>query len=268
MDLDTRARRAADGVRASARGVDPMAQITELRHEDKTRRRTNTLGAVGAMLVVAAVGVGWFVMQDGEESSGSPAVPLSTPSGQATTSEVNLTPGRTVGAGLRPPLVAKAPDSWTVFKDGAFVWIDADGSNSTLPHIDITGPLVEVFDVDQRAGVPIPPEGYASWLREHPWLEVLDDRTVVVDGQEFPQLTMRMDWKAPEDEVPVGRWTTGPLKRGEWPDFSKGERFTLTVIEVDGQTMVVTSAAADSDPAWDELDAGHELVLSTMKLPS
>jgi hypothetical protein len=77
-----------------------------------------------------------------------------------------------------------------------------------------------------------------------------------------------MEWQAPEDEVPLGTWTAEPLRREQWPDYSKGERFTLTVIEVDGETMVVTSAAAASDPAWDELDAAHELVLSTMKLPS
>ena len=29
MNLDTRARRAADGVRASTQGVDPMGQVTE-----------------------------------------------------------------------------------------------------------------------------------------------------------------------------------------------------------------------------------------------
>jgi hypothetical protein len=97
---------------------------------------------------------------------------------------------------------------------------------------------------------------------------VIVDRMVVVDGDRFPQLTMMMAWDALGDEVPLGASTDDPIRREQWPDFNKGERFTLTVIEVDGKTMVVTSAASASDSAWDELDAGHELVLSTMKLPN
>lgn len=244
-----------------------MAQITELKHEDKTHRRTNTLAAVGAAALVTALGVGWFVSQTGGEADSSPAVPLSTPSTSATAPGVNLRPGQTVGTELKFPLVAKAPDSWTVTKDGAYVWLDVDGSVDTLPHVDIAGPLLQVFDPGQRTGVPIPTEGYANWLREHPSLELLDDRMVVVDGDPFPQLSMRMAYDAPGDEVPLGTSSDKQLRRQQWPDFSKGELFTLTVIEVDGKTMVVSSAASASDPAWEELDAGHELLLSTMKLP-
>lgn len=245
-----------------------MAQITELKHEDKTHRRTSALAVAGAMLLVAALGVGWFVMQNGDEADSGPAVPLSTPSATATSLGINLKPGETVGTKLNFPLTAKAPASWTVSDDSDWVYLDVDGLDDTLPHLDITGPILKVFDPKQRTGVPIPPEGYASWLREHPRLEVLDDRMVVVDGEQFPQLSMRMDWADPGDEVPLGTPIEKPVPRPQWPDFTKGERFTLTVIEVDGKTMVVTTAAQASDATWDELDAGHELVLSTMKLPN
>lgn len=269
MNLDTRARRAADGVRASARGVDPMAQITELRHEDKSRRRTNTLGAVGAMLVVAAIGVGWLVTQGGEESNSSPAVPLSTPSGPATTSDINLKPGRTVGAGLQLPLVAKAPDSWSVWKDGAFVWLDADGTRSTITHIQISGPVVQVFDSEQQSGVPIPSGGYANWLRENPTLDVVDDRMVVVDGQRFPQVTVTMADDAPGKQFRLGRTAGKIIIREDWPDYNRDEVVTETVIEVEGKTMVVSAVGTPFDSAGaDVLDEGLALVLSTMKLPN
>lgn len=241
-----------------------MAQITELKREDKTRRRNaSALVAVGALALVA--GTGWFAASQLGVDSGT-APPASVPSPAALAP--SLEPGQTVGARLQPPLVAKAPDSWTVYKNGSSVWLDVDGADNTLPHVDIAGPLSQVFDPEQRTGVPIPPEGYANWLREHPSLDVIDDRMVVVDGDRFPQLTMMMSWDAPGDEVPLGASTDDPIRREQWPDFSKGERFTLTVIEVDGKTMVVTSAASASDSAWDELDVGHELVLSTMKLPN
>ena len=245
-----------------------MAQITELKHEDKAQRRTGAFAVAGAALLVTALGVGWFVSQNGDEADSSPAVPLSTPSATATSLGINLEPGETVGTRLNFPLVAKVPDSWTVYEDGAFVWVDVDGMESTLPHVDIDGPLSQVFDPERRTGVPIPPEGYANWLREHPNLDVMEDRMVTVDGDRFPQLTMMMAWDAPGDEVALGASSDDPIRRPQWPDFNKGEQFTLTVIEVDGKTMVVTSAAQSSDAAWEELDAGHELVLSTMKLPN
>lgn len=54
MSIDTRAQRAADGVHASARGVDPMTQIVELKREVKTRQRTGVAVAAAVVLVVVA----------------------------------------------------------------------------------------------------------------------------------------------------------------------------------------------------------------------
>ena len=240
-----------------------MTQITELKHEDKTRRRTNALAIAGAMLVVGALGVGWFASQAGGGSDSSPAVPASTRSASALP-EVNLEPGQTVGTRLQPPLVAKAPDSWAVFKDDAYVNLGAEDMG---PFVEIDGPLLEVFDPKQDTGVAIPPDGYANWLRENTWLEVLDDRMVVVDGDRFPQLTVTMAADAPDAEFRLGRYAD--TSHGErWPDFNWDEVVTQTVIEVDGETMVVTSIGTASDPAPAELAAALELVLSTMKLPN
>ena len=175
MNLDTRARRAADGVRASTRRVDPMAQITELRHEDQTRRRAKTTAVVlGATLVVA--GAGWFaVTQVGGSSDSAPADPLSTPSAD---SVVNLEPGPTVGTRMIPSLSATAPDSWGVFKNGQYVNLGGPGVMSGTA-IEIDGPLLQV-SAKSNSDTSISPDEYASWLREHPSLTVLDDRMVVI----------------------------------------------------------------------------------------
>ncbi|MFL6183050.1 MAG: hypothetical protein ACJ73J_12175 [Actinomycetes bacterium] len=272
MNLDTRARRAADGVRASTGGVDPMVQIRELRREDQTRRRTSRTVAVVAG-TVAVAGVGWLALSQ-LGSDGAEPQPMSPPDVVATTpdpdaSSVKLAPGQTVGTGVQPPLVAKAPESWAVWKDGAFVWLDADGSQSTMTHVAISGPILEVFDPEQRTGVPIPPGGYAEWLRENPTLDVIDDRMVLVDGQRWPQLTIGMADDAHGAQFRLGRTSHNPLPREEWPDYNRDEVVTETVIEVRGKTMVVSAVGTPFDSAGqDELEKGLALVLSTMKLPN
>ncbi len=78
MSIDTRAQRAADGVHASSRGVDPMTQIVELKREDKTRQRTGMVvtAAVVLALVVGALAVTtrWI----GSDESAPPAGPSVT----------------------------------------------------------------------------------------------------------------------------------------------------------------------------------------------
>ena len=53
MSIDTRAQRAADGVHASARGVDPMTQFVDLNREVRTRRRTALTVTAAAVVIVA-----------------------------------------------------------------------------------------------------------------------------------------------------------------------------------------------------------------------
>ena len=242
-----------------------MAQITELKHEDKTRRRNaGALAAVGVAALVA--GTGWFAAsQLGADSDTAPPASVPSPSASAFT----LEPGQPVGTRLQPPMEAKAPASWTVWKDGAFVWIDADGTESTMTHIYIGGPIVEVFDPEQKTGVPIPAEGYAEWLRTNPTLDVVDDRMVVVDGQRFPQLTVTMADDAPGEQFRLGRTTGTIIIREDWPDYNRDEVVTETVIETQGKTMVVSAVGTPFDSAGEEqLDEGLALVLSTMKLPN
>lgn len=75
MSVDTRARRAADGVRASARGVNPMTQLAQLKREDKTRRRAAAVVAVAVVGATAVLG-GWLVAGS-RLASNDPAQPAS-----------------------------------------------------------------------------------------------------------------------------------------------------------------------------------------------
>jgi hypothetical protein len=78
MSIDTRAQRAADAAHASARGVDPMTQIAELKREVKIRQRAGTVvtAAVVLALVVGALAVTtrWI----GSDESAPPAGPSVT----------------------------------------------------------------------------------------------------------------------------------------------------------------------------------------------
>lgn len=59
MSFDTRARREAAQAHASVRGVNPMVQLEELKHEVKTRRRTG-VALTAAVVAVVVAGAGWL----------------------------------------------------------------------------------------------------------------------------------------------------------------------------------------------------------------
>ena len=267
MNLDTRARRAADGVRASTGGVDPMAQMAELKHEDKTRRRTSAVVVVGTTVAVVAVGIGWFVTQASGGQDSAPAAPMSSPSAVEPAPTGDLEPGKTVGTQLSPQLVAKAPDSWAIFKDAEYVNLGGTGGIS----VEIDGPLLQV-DPKDNTGAPILPDEYARRLRENPSLTVLDERTVVVDGHRFPQLTVQVAQDASDVigdglGVRLGKYADSS-ESGAWREFVRGAVVTQTPIEVGGQTMVVTASGAVGDTEQAELASALDLVLSTMRLPN
>jgi hypothetical protein len=72
MSIDTRAQRAADAVHASARGVDPMTQIVDLKREVKNRQRTGLVVTAAVVLVVVgglALSTRWF----GSDEAAPPA---------------------------------------------------------------------------------------------------------------------------------------------------------------------------------------------------
>ena len=78
MSIDTRARRAADAVHASARGVDPMTQIVDLRREVKTRQRTGVAVSAAVVLVVLAGAFFASTRLLGSDDSSLPAGPSRT----------------------------------------------------------------------------------------------------------------------------------------------------------------------------------------------
>ena len=244
-----------------------MTQITELKHEDKTRRQMNMLAVVGALVVVGALGVGWFASQAGGGSDSSPAVPASTPSAAG----VTLQPGETIGTRLEIELEAKAPETWWVLKDGAYVYLDSDGVDGGM-GLEIAGPVLGVFDPVREIEADVPIRGYAEWLRTHPSLTVLDDGAVTIDGYVYPQLVVQVAADAPE--VPGYGPGVLLLRAGDmsdpkgWQFFGRGTIVTATVIaDHYYDTMVVTTFGAESDEAEAELDAGLALVLSTMNVP-
>lgn len=245
-----------------------MAQIAELRREDKTRRRTtSTMAVLGATLVVA--GSGWFAASQLGGSDTPPADPVSTPTPSA--SAVAVKPGLTVGTHLQPRLVAKAPKSWVVVDNAGSVLLDSNVSYYN-PQILIAGPLLKVYDPDRNTGVDIPADGYAQWLREHPNLTVLADRMVLIDGRQYPQLTLKVDDDAPSGYAGVllGKFDGADVwdqVGWPWDQVLWGAVFTETVIDVDGQIMVVKSSGARNDVEQAELEAALDLVLSTMQLP-
>ncbi|HEX5017769.1 MAG TPA: hypothetical protein VFX15_09305 [Actinomycetes bacterium] len=220
------------------------------------------MAAVATTLAVAAVGIGWFFVQQGGDADSSPAVPASTPTAAA----IELVPGETVGSHLTPSLVATAPKQWAVANDGAYVNLGSDDGM----FIEIDGPLLQVFDPKTSSGTDIPPDGFANWLRDHPWLTVLDDREVLIDGERFPQLTVKVvkGFYKPElgSVVSLGR-SADMAESGRWPQIAEGRVLTQTVLEVDGETMVVSAYGAEDDEQRAELDAAQHMVLSTMELP-
>ena len=78
MSIDTRAQRAADAVHASARGVDPMTQIVDLKREVKTRQRTGMVATAAVVLVVVLGTVAASTRWLGTDESAPPAAPSVT----------------------------------------------------------------------------------------------------------------------------------------------------------------------------------------------
>lgn len=78
MSIDTRAQRAADGVHASARGVDPMSQIVDLKREVKTRQRTGLVVTAAVVLAVVLGGLALSTRWFGSDEAAPPAGPSVT----------------------------------------------------------------------------------------------------------------------------------------------------------------------------------------------
>jgi len=286
MSLDTRFRRAGEGVRTSARGVDSLTQLSELKQEHTSRRRTSVVaGTLGA---AAVLGVGaWFGASIvGLGTDPAPAGPIDTPTDGVFESD-DPQPGAEVGSGLPVNLTATVPEGWEVAADSTYVELVNDG----MPHlaIRIGGPIESVWDFEGDKAVDLPPSvcdnypercpSYADWLRTHKALTLLDDGMVHVDGLEIPQLQLRVNDNAPVVERrsngsnrTEGLRLAGYVDAGPgwpaWPLYERGQIFTVTIIELNGQTYVVEALGAEDD-VWQmaQLDVALDLVVDTMEVP-
>src|SRR3954469_20478375 len=103
MNLDTRARRAAEELRGATGAVVPMTRIAQLKRADSTRRKSNQMLAVVGVIALLAC-VGWFAtVRLGHTATPMPAGPIPTPHATASFNGVDLQPGPKVGAELQPP---------------------------------------------------------------------------------------------------------------------------------------------------------------------
>jgi hypothetical protein len=82
MSIDTRARRAADGVHASTRGINPMTQIVDLHREVKTRQRTGVAVTAAVVLVLVAGAFALGARFIGSDETAPPAGPSRTDKAQ------------------------------------------------------------------------------------------------------------------------------------------------------------------------------------------
>ena len=252
-----------------------------LKHEDKARRRNGAaLGALIALLVVT--GAVWFATSDMSGRNNTlPATPGPSPSLSGAQTAFTYQPGAEVGTKLNPPLVTRAPKGWDILADESSVWL---GNGVGLgPHIEVRGPLLGVYDQETGEAVKVPGSrcspgyfglycsGYVVWLRGHPSFNVLATRVVTIDGQQFPQLTLRLyDNAAPAagyDGVLLGSFDD--IGTGQsWDQVNAGETFTETVLVLGDKTMVVKATGAQTPEQQAELDAALAGVLDSMTLPS
>ncbi len=130
MSVDSRGQRASQGVRAATEGVNVMAQLTELQHQDKVRRRDGVLVAVGVVLLIvvgAAWGVNALVRNSSEVVPATPPVTSPTPSPQL------LTYGSAdIGVDITQPSqvdqLVGAPDDFKTFAAGLVTQLNNDDS--------------------------------------------------------------------------------------------------------------------------------------------
>jgi hypothetical protein len=256
MSIDTRARRAADGARASVTGVNPMAALTELKQTDTTRRRHRGVALAASAAVVAAFALWIGVGMRGAPSSAPPAAPAPSPS--VDTREI-------VGTGLVPGMQARVPVGWDVESDAGNVWLAKDGLViQSLSTIDA------VADPATDKVTPVPAD-LAAWLRSHPWLGVTAERSVEVDGQQADLLTFATNYTARSAGsdptfLRLARATQIPTGNA-WTVADPGTEITWVIVpRADGDQLVLAFGAttpelkAELASALDEYLASINLV--------
>ena len=185
MDVVDRARSAAAAARlTSEREVDVMTALLETKQKAAAQRRNGRWWIAGAAAAAAAVVVAGVVLalNDDDRASQQPSAPA--PSAPATASA-------TYGQGLGVPIAAPLPPDWTLATDEETVGFFSPGG--TQPDTQpATIWLVEptyVYDPVTTAAITTPPD-YVGWVRSHPWLQVVSETTVTVDGRPASQLEL------------------------------------------------------------------------------
>jgi len=172
MNLDTRASRAADGVRASTIGLDPMTALSDLKQESTNRRRARAAGLAGTLAVVLAL-CAWFAVVQ-RPGGAHPVTPRPA--------------GTPIGARLLPAVSATVPSGWTAKADTDYLWLEDPATGVTF---EVSKPIISA--IDPSSGKPVAaPHDYRAWLRSHPWVVVDADRVVSVDGIQTHEMTYHL----------------------------------------------------------------------------
>ncbi|MFN8099976.1 MAG: hypothetical protein U0Q21_16985 [Dermatophilaceae bacterium] len=264
MSLDTRARRAADGVHASVTGVNPMTMLDDLKQTDQTRRRAGTAAAVVVLLLVVAGGA-WY-------AAGARTLTTPPPTPAASGSPApSLDQRQTVGSLLVPPVSARVPAQWSVDNDTDSLWLSGPKGMS----IEVSKPITAALDPVKHKVIAAPKD-YHAWLLQHPWVTVVSDEQVRVDGVPTYVTTYTLD-------PTLDPASTGLIDLvSDVPDFH-GMTPGRTVIDVAIPVRHGTSgdpwaggyrllrhtvkAGGDGIIGGQEIDAGIQDFLASLRLP-
>jgi len=263
MNLDTRASRAADGVRASSIGLDPMTALSDLKQENTNRRRARAAGLAATLVVVVGLGA-WLVAgpRGGAEPAPGPLTSVSSGPSQATHDDG----GTAVGQELRPVLPAAVPSGWSISCDCGFVW---------LAHPD--GPVIETSSALVAASDPVTgkdlalPRDLPAWLHAHTWLTVTSDTTVLVGGLPARKITFTAKSTLPPAPTSDGLHrlvkASGIPQGQPWFIAEEGKTGTWVIIPRGHGYQLVTAFGADTAATRAELAKGLSDYLASVRLP-
>jgi hypothetical protein len=266
MNLDIRAQRAADGVRTSTIGLNPMTALSDLKQENTNRRRARAAGLAGTLAVVVALGA-WLVTgpRNGAAPTPGPLTSSSTSPSQVAT-ETRGDGGTAVGLELRPTLPSVVPQGWTISCDCGFVWLARpDG-----PVIEVSSALVAASDPVTGKDLA-PPRDLAAWLHAHPWLTVTSDTTVLVDGKPARKITFTATSNLPTSPTSDGLhrlMKASGIPQGQpWFVAEAGKSGTWVILPAGHGYQLVTAFGAEDAAQKAELAKGLSDYLASIRLP-
>ena len=241
MSFDTRARREADLALSTVRGVNPMAQLTELKREATTRRRAAVVAAVTVAVVVVVTG--WLAATQFGDSDDRTVVPAQTPSAAARTpSTGDLDPGRysvpVLGSDIRAEVTVAGP-GWTFDR-----WLGNPDKPGYLLFWTVGNVPSDPCDAGQGS-VPLPsghsPEDLVTALGTQARTTVSEPTAAVVGG--YPALRV--------DLIGGNGVDSGCIVWSDPLGFTRGgggaSTSPLVIVDVDGTTVVIDPQADRTD---------------------